>query len=184
MKTPPHTITCKDIEGNTYQVPANELAFRPAVYAVIIKDGQILMSKQWDGYDFPGGGIELGEPTESALIREVKEETGVDVVVNNIIQCQDSFFKLPFSGTFVHSIHLYYQCQIMGGELSAEFLNEQEKQYAGEPEWLELNKIKNVKIYTSADVDKLLESFYSENLEQTGRAASPLGRDTRRSETR
>jgi len=156
MKTSPQIVTCKDIEGNTYQVSANELAFRPAVYAVIIKDGQILMSKQWDGYDFPGGGIELGEPTESALIREVKEETGVDITVKKILHCSNSFFKLPFKGTFVHSIHLYYQCQIVGGELSTEFLNEQEKQYVGRPEWLELNKIRNVKIYTSADVDKLL----------------------------
>ena len=62
-------VTCTDRHGNTYSVPANELVFRPSVYAVIIKDNRIFLSKQWDGYDFPGGGIELGETSEEALIR-------------------------------------------------------------------------------------------------------------------
>jgi 8-oxo-dGTP diphosphatase len=102
-------VTCEDIEGKTYQVPSDKLTFRPAVYGVIIQDGKILLSKQWDGYDFPGGGIDLGEDTETALIREVKEETGVDVEVGRIVYSSNSFFKLPFKEKFVHysNIELY-----------------------------------------------------------------------------
>ena len=58
----PKKILCKnDFDHKRKIVPANELIFRPSVYAVIIKSGKILLSRQWDGYDFPGGGIEKGE---------------------------------------------------------------------------------------------------------------------------
>jgi len=154
-----HTVTCEDIKGNTYQVATNELTFRPAVYGVIVKDDKILLSKQWDGYDFPGGGIDLGEATADALVREVKEETGFDVKMGKILHCEHSFFKLPFVGTFVHSIHMYYQCEIVGGEISTEFLDEQEKQYADKPEWIELNKVKDIKLYSSAHPDKIFEAL-------------------------
>ncbi|MBD3279521.1 MAG: NUDIX domain-containing protein [Candidatus Pacebacteria bacterium] len=159
MNKSPQQVTCEDVEGKTYQVGTDQLTFRPAVYGVIVKDGKILMSKQWDGYDFPGGGIELGEPTDKALLREVKEETGLDVKMGRILHCEHSFFKLPFKGNFVHSIHMYYECRVVGGEISTEFLDEQEKQYADKPEWVDLSKITKVKIYSSGDTNKVLEKY-------------------------
>lgn len=159
MKNTPTQVTCEDIEGKNYQVNISDLSFRPAVYGVIVKDGKILMSKQWDGYDFPGGGIELGEPTEDALVREVKEETGLDVKMGKILHCEHSFFKLPYKGNFVHSIHMYYECHVVGGELSTDYFDEQEKQYADKPEWVDLSTIKDAKIYSSGDVNKVLESY-------------------------
>ena len=145
------TVICEDIEGKTYVVKASELSFRPAVYGVIIKDGKILLSKQWDGYDFPGGGIELGENTPEALVREVKEETGLEVAAGDIVHCNNSFFKLPFKGNFVHSIHMYYECTVIGGELSTQFFDEHEKQYASQAEWVELSEIGKIKMYGSCD---------------------------------
>lgn len=152
-------VRCEDIEGKTYKVSTDELTFRPAVYGIIIKDKKILLSKQWDGYDFPGGGIDLGEETDSALIREVKEETGLDVKIGQILHCNNSFFKLPFKGDFVHSIHMYYECHIIGGKISTEFLDEYEKKYASEAEWVDLSKINEIKIYSSLDAKKVLEKF-------------------------
>ncbi len=149
-------VTCEDIKGNKYKVFTDKLTFRPAVYGVIVKDGKILLSKQWDGYDFPGGGIELGESIKDALIREVKEETGFDIEMRNIIHCENSFFKLPFKGNFVHSIHMYYECCILGGKLSTEFLDDQEKEYVGKPEWINLNKINKIKVYSSVETSKVL----------------------------
>ncbi len=149
-------VVCEDIEGNKYQVPIDRLSFRPAVYGVIIKEGKVLLSKQWDGYDFPGGGIDLGEPTEEALIREVKEETGLNVTVGRTLHCNSSFFKLPFDGNFVHSIHMYYECFVVGGELSTEFFDEHEKKYASKAEWVDLSRINEIKIYTAAKVSSIL----------------------------
>ena len=57
-------ITSMDKDGGTYEVPLSDLIWRPTAYAIIIQDGKILLSPQWDGYDLPGGGIDLGETPE------------------------------------------------------------------------------------------------------------------------
>lgn len=60
--------------------------FREAVRAVIIKDDKIaLVKSEKEGYyKFPGGGIELGESHKEALVREVREETGLRVKPDTI----------------------------------------------------------------------------------------------------
>lgn len=59
---------------------------RPSVRAVIIRDGRIALvhSLKYDYYKFPGGGLESGESHKDALVREVKEETGLTVIAGSI----------------------------------------------------------------------------------------------------
>lgn len=66
---------------------------------VIAPDGDILLlySQKWnDCYTPPGGKIELGESREAAFVREVKEETGLDVTNVRFIATQDSVFSPDF----------------------------------------------------------------------------------------
>jgi 8-oxo-dGTP pyrophosphatase MutT (NUDIX family) len=52
--------------------------------AIIIRDGALLLIHRRkpgrDYYILPGGGVELDESFENAVVREVKEETGLDVL--------------------------------------------------------------------------------------------------------
>ena len=57
------------------------------VAAIIQKENAILATQRGygdlkDGWEFPGGKIEPGEAYDAALIREIKEELDVDIVVN------------------------------------------------------------------------------------------------------
>lgn len=59
------------------------------VRAVIIKDGKILLIKITKPdlvyWVIPGGGVEDGETNEQALIRECREELGVNIEVKDLI---------------------------------------------------------------------------------------------------
>lgn len=73
--------------------------------------GRVLLQKRGDSGNrgFPGGAIELGETPENAAIRELKEETGLDVVVNSLIGIYtDSDMRYP-NGDQAHSICIVYE---------------------------------------------------------------------------
>jgi len=55
------------------------------IYGYVKKDDSILLIKKARGpykgmYDLPGGGPEENETNEETFIRELKEETGLDVI--------------------------------------------------------------------------------------------------------
>ena len=92
------------------------------VYAggcIFNKNGEVLLQKRADcnKWGFPGGAIELGETPEMAAIREVKEETGLDVEVNKLIGIYTDSDVVCVNGDKVHSICIGYEMSIVGGEL-------------------------------------------------------------------
>ena len=60
-------------------------SIRKAVRCYLIKDNKVVTTKYKEGnkksgyYDIPGGKIEDGETAEQTAIREMKEETGIDI---------------------------------------------------------------------------------------------------------
>ena len=59
---------------------------RPSVRGIIIRDGRVAMveSRKYHYWKFPGGGIEKGESLTDTLIREVREEAGLEVIPESI----------------------------------------------------------------------------------------------------
>ena len=60
------------------------------VAAIIVDNGKIFATQRGygdfkGGWEFPGGKIEVGETSQEALIREIKEELEVDIKVGDLI---------------------------------------------------------------------------------------------------
>lgn len=62
--------------------------YREAARGIIIENNQILLvfSEKFKDYKLPGGGLEKNENFEQALLREVKEETGISVKIESFFE--------------------------------------------------------------------------------------------------
>jgi len=150
-------VICLDKDGNKTEVKSSELSYRPSVYGIVLKGDEILLVPQWNGHDFPGGGMEIYETVEETLIREVWEETGYKVKPKNFVGCFDSFWTHPESGKHLHAILIYYVCEVVSGEISTKNLTDFEKQFGGKAEWLPLKELSNIIFRNSVDSKSLVE---------------------------
>ena len=88
--------------------------FTIRVYGLLLQDGRVLVAEEtYQGrrmHKFPGGGLEPGEGTLEAVIREFKEETGLDIVVQAHFYTTDFFVVSAFDPQ-VQVISIYYLVQ-------------------------------------------------------------------------
>ena len=90
---------------------------RIRVAAIIVDEGRLLLVKhQKEGEVYwllPGGGVDFGESLEEALIREVKEETNLDIEVGAPVLVSDT---LP-PDLERHVVNIAFTAERIGGEL-------------------------------------------------------------------
>jgi 8-oxo-dGTP pyrophosphatase MutT (NUDIX family) len=148
------TVICRDVHGGECEVPVEKLVWRPSAYGIVIRDGKLLTPKHFDRHNLPGGGIELGETPQQAVVREVKEETGLDVTNPQFVAAASQFFVWPTAAApteFYETILMYYTCDFVGGELSVDGFDEYEKEYAEIAEWYSLAKLDDLQVASSHD---------------------------------
>lgn len=88
-----------------------------AVIVAVIDDGKVLLTKREDFevWCLPGGGVEDGESLAEAGIREVKEETGLDVELTRLVGVYSRM------GGGMHDVHaVLYAAKPVGGELKTQ----------------------------------------------------------------
>lgn len=73
----------------------DEWKLKLRVAGCVVKDDKILGVQMCTNkfYCLPGGHVELGESTEDAVIREMKEEIDLDCKIVNLICFLENFFK-------------------------------------------------------------------------------------------
>jgi 8-oxo-dGTP diphosphatase len=136
-----------------------EYVFGLAVRALITdSDGKILIlkrsvdSKTNPGkWELPGGKVDQGEPFDKAMVREVFEETGLKISMDNVVGASQQ--SLPL----IRAVHIIMAGKIVDGELN---LSSEHEGYAWE-------YLENLSDYELAD---WLEYFIT-----GGRIADPSG---------
>ena len=82
-------------------------------FAIIFdKQGNVLLChrRDMDAWNLPGGGVERGELPTEAVIREVKEETGLEVAIERLLGV---YGKADKPDSLVFS----FLCRVTGGKL-------------------------------------------------------------------
>ena len=113
------------------------------VAAIIQRDGLVYATQrgygEWkDWWEFPGGKVEPGESCEAALIREIREELTVEILVERRLCTVE--YDYP---TFHLVMHCYF-CKLASGHLTlleheaARWLSQQELDAV---EWLPADKV-------------------------------------------
>ena len=142
-------VVCHDIDGKLYKVDAKRLTFRPSIYGILIEKNKVLLSRQWDGYDFPGGGAELHETLDDTLKREFWEETGFKIQPGKIIYVGSSFWYARTRKQYWNCQLFYFSAKKTGGKLSTANFDEYEKVYTAMAEWVDIKNLSNIKFLNS-----------------------------------
>lgn len=144
------------------------------VGAVIIKASKVLLIKRTREnavyWVIPGGAVEKGETNEEAVIRESKEELGVDVeVIKLIFSFRNEFKRYGRASDQAHTFpkeginECYYLCEIVGGKVGTgkgpEFQNN--PQYVGkyEIEWREIKDLGKINLKPGEISDLIYEKY-------------------------
>jgi ADP-ribose pyrophosphatase YjhB (NUDIX family) len=92
------------------------------VRGAVIREGQILLVREREdgGWTMPGGWADVGEGPSAMVVREVKEESGYDVVPRKLAALYDRN-KHPHPPLPTHAYKLFFLCDLLGGEAAPSF---------------------------------------------------------------
>lgn len=87
---------------------------------IVVKDNKILLQRRSDNNEWGlvGGLLELDESYLEAAIREIKEETGLDVEAKSFLGIFHNYNMMWGNGDKAHTIGAYYVFEIVGGNLT------------------------------------------------------------------
>ena len=150
-------IITLDVFGNPHKVSADNLEISVHVYGIAIDGDKVLISPQWDGFDFPGGTANKGETHIETLKREFQEETGYEVEPLELLAFYTTFFHHHKRNKDYQSYLVFYRVKIVGGKLTDAGFDTDEKEYASLAKWVPLKDLRTMHHACSVNIlDELI----------------------------
>ena len=140
------------------------MGIRLSSRAVIIHNSQILLNQMGDGiyFNFPGGQIEETETAPEAVVREVFEETGYSITVDDYICTYEyeSNHCNHYEGGG-HRINIFFKCKLTS-EMKNDLLiqpdsDPSDSTLKSKPKWVSLSELTTIPIVPSAIRESLIK---------------------------
>ena len=119
----------------------------------LIQDGKRVLlqnriKEDWKGYTLPGGHVESGESFVDAVKREMREETGLDIINPKLVGIK----QFPIDGGR-YIVLLFKAVEFTGEVISSE---------EGQMEWIDRSRLSEIEAVN--DLEELIEVIENPNL--------------------
>jgi 8-oxo-dGTP diphosphatase len=144
----------------------------PRVGLIVIEDESILLVKSDYGtglfWTVPGGGLDFEESLENCGVREIKEETGLDVKIERFLYLRE---YIPHNDKD-HVIDMYFLAKRIGGKLKTGNDPDHKKQVIRSAEFVKIKDLGKIKIFPEV-LPELLEKGLRDNFSDEPRFLGP-----------
>lgn len=130
------------------------------VGAIVIDGDRVLLVERGrephiGRWSLPGGAVELGERLEDAVRREVREETGLTVDIDGVVEIFERITRDAEARVEYHYVLIDYACRVIGGTLRA-------GDDASRAEWFPRDRLKDLRI-TEGTLPVIEKAFHETN---------------------
>jgi len=126
------------------------------VSVVLIDGGRILLSNHIEDdepfWTLPGGRLKTGETVNEAVVRELKEETGLDIEPKGLLFVDEAVSN----DRTIHGLQLVFRGEAVGGA----FHPKPEGQYLG-AEFIEIEKLAEINFKPSVIAEEIASAYAS-----------------------
>lgn len=141
------------------RVKIGENGFDVRSCGILEKDGKILVSNEADGtMTLSGGAVKTGETTAETIVREFKEESGLDVEVTKLIAVIENFLK--YKGLDYHQLIFVYGLNLKNNPSNLPTLMREEKMFT---KWVDVTSLNSINFKPSVINEILLSYLKNDN---------------------
>ena len=143
---------------------------RVAAYAVITRGEEILLCRlapkvsSRETWHLPGGGVDFGEHPADAVVREVREETGLEVTVGEVAHVASAITGPR--GTPRHALRLYYDA-VLQDPLHANPVVQEVDGSTVDARWFPLDRVRAGEIRLSGAAQFALDNLAPARVQRT-----------------